>query len=168
MAMWAQRPIVEKHNRYALYHPFAESCASLICDLPNKIATCLFFNTTLYFMTNLRRSGGAFFTYILFMFTTILTVSMFFRMVGSLSSTIEQTMVPVSMVIIIFSAYTGVIIPVKDMVTWLGWLRRLNPIAYAYPRALNGTRADSIKHYVLKYLACGYSIVRTPAKSRSI
>jgi ATP-binding cassette subfamily G (WHITE) protein 2 (PDR) len=132
MAMWAQRPIVEKHNRYALYHPFAESCASLICDLPNKIATCLFFNTTLYFMTNLRRSGGAFFTYILFMFTTILTMSMFFRMVGSLSSTIEQTMVPVSMVIIIFSAYTGVIIPVKDMVTWLGWLRRLNPIAYAY------------------------------------
>ncbi|KAF1849694.1 pleiotropic drug resistance protein, ABC superfamily [Cucurbitaria berberidis CBS 394.84] len=132
MAMWAQRPIVEKHNRYALYHPFTESCASLICDLPNKVATCIFFNTTLYFMSNLRRTAGAFFTYMVFMFATILAMSMFFRMVGSLSSTLEQTMVPVSMVILIFSAYTGFIIPVKDMISWLSWLRRLNPIAFAY------------------------------------
>ncbi|KAF2142292.1 uncharacterized protein K452DRAFT_226952 [Aplosporella prunicola CBS 121167] len=132
MAMWAQRPIVEKHNRYAFYHPFTESCASLICDLPNKILTCIMFNTTLYFMTNLRMTAGAFFTYLLFIFTTILTMSMFFRMVGSLSRTIEQTMVPVSMVILLFSAYTGFIIPVKDMVPWLSWLRRLNPIAFAY------------------------------------
>jgi ATP-binding cassette subfamily G (WHITE) protein 2 (PDR) len=41
-------------------------------------------------------------------------------------------MVPSSMVILIFSAYTGYIIPIKDMVPWLDWLRRLNPIAFAY------------------------------------
>lgn len=130
--MWAQRPIVEKHNRYALYHPFAESLASLICDLPNKLATCIMFNVALYFMTNLRRTAGAFFTYMLFVFATVLTMSMFFRTVGSLSKTLDQTMVPCSMVIIVFSCYTGFIIPVKDMVPWLAWLRRLNPIAYAY------------------------------------
>ncbi|KAF1961950.1 AtrD, ABC-transporter [Byssothecium circinans] len=117
ITMWAQRPI---------------SFASLICDLPNKLATCIMFNTTLYFMTNLRRTPGAFFTYLVFIFATVLTMSMFFRTVGSLSKTMEQTMVPCSMVIIVFSCYTGFIIPVKDMVPWLGWLRRLNPIAYAY------------------------------------
>lgn len=132
MAMWAQRPIVEKHSRYAFYHPFTESCASLICDLPNKLATCIMFNTTLYFMSNLRRTAGAFFTYFVLILITTLTMSMFFRMVGSLSRTIEQTMVPISMVIVIFSAYTGFIIPVNDMVPWLSWLRWLNPIAFAY------------------------------------
>jgi len=130
--MWAQRPIVEKHHRYAFYRPFTESIASIICDLPTKLATAVMFNITLYFMTNLRRSAGAFFTYLVFMFATILTMSMFFRTVGSLSRTVEQSMVPSSMFILIFSAYTGYIIPIKDMVSWLAWLRRLNPIAFAY------------------------------------
>jgi ATP-binding cassette subfamily G (WHITE) protein 2 (PDR) len=130
--MWAQRPIVEKHHRYAFYRPFTESIASIICDLPNKLATAIMFNVPLYFLTNLRRSAGAFFTYLIFMIVTILTMSMFFRTVGSLSKTVEQSMVPSSMVILIFSAYTGYIIPVKDMVPWLAWLRRLNPIAFAY------------------------------------
>ena len=111
MTMWAQRPIVEKHNRYALYHPFVESLASLICDLPNKLATCIMFNVAVDFMTNLRRTAGAFFTYLLFMSATMMTIPMFFRTVGSLSKTMEQTMVPCSMVIIIFSCYTGYILP---------------------------------------------------------
>ncbi|KAF2818778.1 AtrD, ABC-transporter [Ophiobolus disseminans] len=127
-----ERPIVEKHSRYALYHPFTESLASFICDLPNKLATCIMFNVTVYFMTNLRRTAGAFFTFLLFVFATVLTMSMFFRTVGSLSKTMEQTMVPCSMIIIVFTCYTGYVIPIKDMVPWLGWLRRLNPIAYAY------------------------------------
>lgn len=132
MTMWAQRPIVEKHNRYALYHPFTESCASFICDLPNKLMTCIMFNTIVYFMTNLRRTASAFFTYFVFIIATVLTMSMFFRTIGSLSRTLEQTMVPVSMIILIFSAYTGFIIPINDMVPWLSWLRWLNPISYAY------------------------------------
>lgn len=130
--MWAQRPIVEKHHRYAFYRPFTESIASYMCDQPNKLATAITFNVTLYFMTNLRRSAGAFFTYLLIMVATILTMSMYFRTVGSLSKTHAQSMVPSSMLILLFSAYTGYIIPVKDMVPWLAWFRRLNPVAYAY------------------------------------
>lgn len=44
----------------ALYHPFAEAIASMICDLPAKILTSVGFNLVLYFMTNLRREVGAF------------------------------------------------------------------------------------------------------------
>lgn len=130
--MWAQRPIVEKHHRYAFYRPFTDSIATIVCDLPNKLATAIMFNIPLYFMTNLRRSAGAFFTYLVFITATILTMSMFFRTVGSLSRTVEQSMIPCSAFILIFSAYTGYIIPVKDMVPWLAWIRRINPIAYAF------------------------------------
>ncbi|KAF4624221.1 hypothetical protein G7Y89_g13953 [Cudoniella acicularis] len=60
-----ERPIVEKHDRYAYYYPFTEGVTSMLCDLPNKLATSILFNLTLYFMTNLRRTVPAFF-YILY------------------------------------------------------------------------------------------------------
>ncbi|EEB98869.1 hypothetical protein MPER_01548, partial [Moniliophthora perniciosa FA553] len=68
LSLFEQRPIVEKHARMALYHPFAEAIASMLCDLPTKIITALLTNITLYFMVNLRRTAGAFFTYLLFSF----------------------------------------------------------------------------------------------------
>lgn len=132
LTMWAQRPIVEKHARYAFYHPFVEGIASIWCDLPNKVATSILFNVCVYFMTNLRRTSTGFFIFYLFVFLTIMTMSMFFRMVGSLSKTIEQTMAPMAVVILIFIVYTGFVVPVNDMVHWLSWLRLLNPMAFAY------------------------------------
>ncbi|KAJ6436823.1 ATP-binding cassette, subfamily G (WHITE), member 2, PDR [Purpureocillium lavendulum] len=69
MTLYAQRPIVEKQAKYAFYHPFAEAIASMICDLPNKVLTALGFNLALYFMTNLRRTPGHFFVFLLFAFT---------------------------------------------------------------------------------------------------
>ncbi|KAI0142916.1 ABC-2 type transporter-domain-containing protein [Xylariaceae sp. FL1272] len=127
-----QRPIVEKHHRYAFYHPFTEALASVICDLPNKIITSIFFHVSLYFLTNLRRDVAAFLTYYLFNFIVFFTMSCLFRMIGSLSKTIEQTMAPVSVVVVILIAYTGFVIPVSYMVPWLAWLRFLNPLAYTY------------------------------------
>ena len=130
--MWAQRPIVEKHHRYAFYHPFTEGVTSMICDLPNKLATSVMFHVTLYFMTNLRRSAGAFFTYFVFNVFIVLTMSMAFRTLGSLSRTLEQTMAPASIMVLLSIAYTGFVIPVSYMKPWLAWFRRVNPIAYAY------------------------------------
>lgn len=130
--MWAQRPIVEKHHRYAFYHPFAEALSSLLCDLPTKLATSIMFNITLYFMTNLRRSAAAFFTFWLFQFFIVLTMSMWFRTLGAISRTMEQTMAPGSIVVFLCIAYTGFVIPVAYMKPWLAWFRWINPVAYTY------------------------------------
>lgn len=61
LTLYAQRPIIEKHSRYALYHPSAESYASMLTDLPYKIGNTIVFNCILYFMTNLNRQPGNFF-----------------------------------------------------------------------------------------------------------
>lgn len=132
LTMWAHRPVVEKHHRYILYRPAAEACASIVCDLPNKIITTVMFNIPIYFMTNLRRTVSAWFIYLLFCFVTVVTMSMFFRMVGSASRTSAQTMAPVAMLILLFITYAGFVVPSVYMVPWLGWFRWLNPIAYAY------------------------------------
>lgn len=62
----------------------------MICDLPNKILTAIGFNLTLYFMTNLRRTPGHFFVFLLFSFTCTLTMSMYFRCIAALSRTFPQ------------------------------------------------------------------------------
>ncbi|KAK4892312.1 Multidrug resistance protein [Elasticomyces elasticus] len=74
MSLYAKRKIIEKHNRYALYHPSAESLASTIVDLPNKVLNALAMNLTLYFLTNLRRALGPFFFFFLISFTMTLAV----------------------------------------------------------------------------------------------
>ncbi|KAL7621630.1 Multidrug resistance protein [Parahypoxylon ruwenzoriense] len=132
LTMWAQRPIVEKQHRYAFYHPFTEGLASMICDLPFKLTNSFVFHIPLYFLSNLRRTGGAFFTYWLFMFVTVLTMSPIFRTVGSISRTMEQTMAPNSTLVVLAIIYTGFVIPPSYMKPWLGWFRWVNPMAYTY------------------------------------
>lgn len=79
LTLYAQRPIVEKQSRYAFYHPSAEAYASVLVDLPVKIANTLSFNSVFYFMTNLNRSPGPFFFYLLVVFSLVLAMSGFFR-----------------------------------------------------------------------------------------
>ena len=79
LTQYSQRPIVEKHARYAFYHASAESFASIMVDMPYKISNSILFNVTLYFMTNLNRDAGAFFFYLLVSFIMVLAMSGIFR-----------------------------------------------------------------------------------------
>ena len=130
--LWEQRPIVEKHYRYALFEPFADAIASMISDLPNKICLTIFFNIPVYFLTNLRRTPGAFFTYVLFSFTCLLTMSMIFRTIGSSSTTLAGSMAPAAVFMLILMIYTGFTLPIFYMHPWFRWLNYLDPVAYCF------------------------------------
>lgn len=132
LALYAQRPIVEKHSRYALYRPLSEAISSIICDLPSKILSTLAFNLPLYFMANLRGGASYFFIYLLFGFTTTLTMSMILRTIGQTSKTVHQALVPAAIFIIGLVIYAGFVLPTQYMKGWLRWLIYINPIAYAY------------------------------------
>lgn len=132
LTLYAQRPIVEKQSKYAFYHPFSEAIASMICDLPNKIASSIMFNITLYFLTHLRRTPGAFFTFYLFSFVVVLTMSMIFRMIGALSKTLAQAMAPAAVFILGLVIYTGFTVPIRDMHPWFRWINYIDPVAYAF------------------------------------
>lgn len=120
----------------------------MICDLPNKVLTSLGFNLVLYFMTNLRRTPGHFFVFLLFTFTCTLTMSMYFRCIAALSRSLPevktspaylyksvlifQALAPASLFSLALAIYTGFSIPIKDMAPWFRWLNHLNPVAYAF------------------------------------
>ncbi|KAF2995891.1 hypothetical protein E8E13_004640 [Curvularia kusanoi] len=132
MSLYAKREIVEKHNRYALYHPSAEAMASMIMDLPYKILNSLAVNCTLYFMAGLRRDAGAFFFFYLIAFTTTLSMSMFFRLFASMTKTIAQALAPSSIILLCLVLYTGFAIPVRYMRGWASWIRWINPVSYGF------------------------------------
>ncbi|WPH01081.1 Hypothetical protein R9X50_00391600 [Acrodontium crateriforme] len=132
LTLYAQRPIVEKHSRYALYHPSAEAFASMLTDMPYKIANAIIFNITLYFMTNLRREPGAFFFFFFISFITTLTMSMLFRTIASVSRTLSQAMAPAAIIILAIVMFTGFAIPTTYMHGWCRWINYIDPVAYSF------------------------------------
>ncbi|KAK8098039.1 ABC transporter CDR4-like protein 3 [Apiospora kogelbergensis] len=132
LTLYAQRPIVEKQSRYAMYHPSAEAVASMITDLPYKIMNTIVYNLILYFMTNLRREAGAFFFFLLISFSVVLAMSMIFRTIASSSRTLSQAMVPAALLILALVIFTGFVIPIDYMLDWCRWINYLDPLAYAF------------------------------------
>ena len=132
LTLYAQRPIVEKHSRYALYHPSAEAFASMLTDMPYKIINAITFNLVLYFMTNLRREPGAFFFFVLISFTLTLVMSMFFRSIAALSRSLVQALAPAAILILGLIMYTGFTIPPNYMLGWSKWIRYINPVSYGF------------------------------------
>lgn len=130
MTLYAKRKVVEKHARYAFYHPSAEALSAMVVDLPYKIVNGVLLNTLLYFMSNLRREPGAFFYFLLFSLTITLCMSMMFRLIGSVTKTIAQALAPASIVLMGLVLYCGFTIPVAYLQDWLGWIRWINPIYY--------------------------------------
>ncbi|EXA30453.1 ATPase [Fusarium oxysporum f. sp. pisi HDV247] len=130
ISLYAKRKIVEKHARYALYHPSAEALSAIVVDLPYKIVNVLITNITLYFMGNLRRETGPFFFFLLVIFTTVMTMSMLFRLIASVTKSIAQAMAPAAIILLGLVLYTGFTIPTQYMRSWIKWCRWANPIFY--------------------------------------
>ncbi len=132
LTLYAQRPIVEKHTRYALYHPSAEAFASMLTDMPYKICNAIVFNLTLYFLTNLRRTPSAFFFFLLISFVLTLVMSMLFRTIASVSRTLSQALAPAAILILAIVIYTGFAIPTRYMLGWSRWINYIDPVAYGF------------------------------------
>lgn len=104
----------------------------MIMELPNKICSNLFLNIPLYFLANLRREPGPFFTFLLFGFASTLVISMVLRTLGHITRSVYQALAPYAVIVSGFVIYTGFVLPIRSMQGWLRWLEYLNPISYSY------------------------------------
>jgi hypothetical protein len=68
------RPILRKQTSYSMYRPSAIAVANTIADLPFSAARVLVFNLPVYFMSNLSRTAGGFWTFHLFNYLAYLTM----------------------------------------------------------------------------------------------
>ncbi|TID20447.1 hypothetical protein CANINC_003564 [Pichia inconspicua] len=132
MSLYEARPIVEKHKKMAFYHPSADAFASIITELPTKLATCIGFNLIYYFMVNFRRNAGRFFFYLLLNFSGTLVMSHIFRSIGSSFKTQSESMVPAAVLLTAMVIYTGFVLPTPSMRGWSRWINYIDPVSYVF------------------------------------
>jgi ATP-binding cassette subfamily G (WHITE) protein 2 (SNQ2) len=59
-SLFTQRPVVVRHTKVAMYHPFIEAAALTIVDIPMTFFTIMIFSVILYFMVGFQASAGQF------------------------------------------------------------------------------------------------------------
>ncbi|KAL5362246.1 ABC-2 type transporter-domain-containing protein [Aspergillus floccosus] len=121
LTLYAQRGIVEKHDRYAFYHPSCEAIASALMDMPYKVLNTIVFNLII-----------SFFFYLFTSFLAVLAMSGIFRTIGSASRTLSQAMVPAAVLILALVMFTGFVIPIDYMLGWSRWINYIDPMAYVF------------------------------------
>ncbi|OBA23628.1 pleiotropic drug resistance protein PDR [Metschnikowia bicuspidata var. bicuspidata NRRL YB-4993] len=132
MSLFESRPIVEKHKKYALYRPSADALASIVSELPTKLAMSTIFNFTFYFMVNFRREPGRFFFYWMFCGLCTLTMSHMFRSLGAVSTSLAGAMTPATVILLAMVIFTGFVIPTPSMLGWSRWIQYINPVSYVF------------------------------------
>ena len=58
--LFAHRPLVLRHQKAAMYHPFIEAAAMTLVDIPITVATLTVYSILLYFVVGLQESAGQF------------------------------------------------------------------------------------------------------------
>lgn len=69
-ASFTGRPVLTKHKSFALYHPAAFCFAQIAADIPILLVQISNFSLILYFMVDLTRTAGDFFTFWIILFAT--------------------------------------------------------------------------------------------------
>ncbi|KAI4945647.1 hypothetical protein J4E91_007990 [Alternaria rosae] len=130
--LYAQRPIVEKHNSYAFYHPSTEAIAGIVADIPVKFIQAVVFNIILYFLAQLRYTAGQFFLFFVVTYMATFVMAAIFRTTAAVTKTASQAMAGAGVLVLILVIYTGFVIRIPEMPDWFGWIRWINPIFYAF------------------------------------
>ncbi|KAH6838399.1 ABC-2 type transporter-domain-containing protein [Chaetomium sp. MPI-CAGE-AT-0009] len=144
-SVYERRAVVRKHASWALYRPSADALSNLLVDTPVKfwLATC--FNLILYFLAGLSATASQFFIFFLVVFSATMAMSMLFRTVAAASTTLAQAMAISGFLILAFVTYTGFVLPAPSMPPWFGWIRHVNPLAYAF-EALLANQAHGVSY----------------------
>ncbi|KAI6133706.1 pleiotropic drug resistance ABC transporter [Pisolithus croceorrhizus] len=130
------RPIVNKQTSFGFYRPAAIVLANFFADIPIAAVRVFIFNVIVYFMTNLARSAGGFWTFHLFVYTGYLALQGFFRTLGLLCVNFDSAFRLVAVFVPNLMQYTGYTIPTFNMKRWLFWIYYINPLSYAWGGAM--------------------------------
>ncbi|PPQ68464.1 hypothetical protein CVT24_005561 [Panaeolus cyanescens] len=131
-ALFAQRPIVLRHEKAAMYHPLVEALALTLVDIPFTFITIVLFTVIIYFIVKLQQSAKQFFTYFVFIFGVAISMKAFFRGLAAAFGAEAPAQAVAGVMILVLSLYTGYQIPRPSMIGALRWLSYINPLLYGF------------------------------------
>ncbi|KAF8888618.1 pleiotropic drug resistance ABC transporter [Infundibulicybe gibba] len=131
-ALYKQRPIVLRHQKAAMYHPFTEALALTVVDMPITFFTTAVFGILIYFLVGLQQSAAQFFIFFLFLFVMSVTMKAWFRAIASAFKSEASAQAFSGIMLLILVIYTGYTIPKTTMIGALRWLTYINPLRYGF------------------------------------
>lgn len=126
------RGIVNKHKAYAFHRPSALWIGQIFVDQAFGVPRILVFSVIVYFMTNLFRTGGAFFMFFLFILTGNVAMTLFFRIIGCVSPDFDYAVKFAVATITLLITTSGYIIQYQSQKVWLRWIFWINPLGLMF------------------------------------
>jgi ATP-binding cassette, subfamily G (WHITE), member 2, PDR len=142
-----QLPTVEKHARLALYTPFSAFISAIACGILTKLINASIMSFTVYFIANLRREPRAVFIFWSFILTLSLTMSSIFRTLAVLTRNTSMAMFLGCLLLVVFTACSGLPSPVRVTHDWLRWIGYIDPFGYTF-------EALMINEFSRRYFPC--------------
>ncbi|KZT04946.1 pleiotropic drug resistance ABC transporter [Laetiporus sulphureus 93-53] len=131
-ALFGQRPIVLRHSKAAMYHPFVEALALTLVDLPISAVTAICFAIILYFVVRLQQTAAQFFIFLLITYSMTLTMKAWFRAIAAAFRSAAPAQAVAGLSTLVLTLYTGYTIPQPSMIGALRWITYINPLKYGF------------------------------------
>ena len=146
------RPILQKHKGYSLYHPSAEALASTIANFPFRLFGLTCFLIILFFLSNLHRTASTFFIVYLFLVMCAEAINGLFEMIASGCDTIAQANSIAGILMMAISMYSTYMIQAPSIHPWFIWISYILPIRYSFESMLNA-------EFHGRHMGCGGTLV---------
>ncbi|KAL8822796.1 MAG: hypothetical protein Q9191_006477 [Dirinaria sp. TL-2023a] len=131
-AAFASRPIMLKHKSFSFHRPAAYAIAQTVVDAPLVLVQVFIFDVVVYWMAGLSRTASQFFISLLILWIITMNMYAFFRMVGSMTKSLDIATRITGLSVQILVVYTGYLIPPAKMHPWFKWLIWINPVQYGF------------------------------------
>ncbi|KAI0076391.1 pleiotropic drug resistance ABC transporter [Panus rudis PR-1116 ss-1] len=131
-SLFAQRPVVLRQSRAAMYHPFVESLSTTLVDVPKMAIILTFFSVVLYFLVDLRQDAAACFIFTLYVFSMTIILQALFRSMAAAAKSPAPAQTVGGFFTLVLIIYTGYTIPQPSMIGALRWISYINPLKYGF------------------------------------
>ncbi|TDZ36627.1 Brefeldin A resistance protein [Colletotrichum spinosum] len=129
------RTTIERQRVFAFYRPSAVVIARMLLDFPLILIMTVLFCMPTYFLAQFDMVASKFWIYTLMVYTATFCLTTMYRMFASLSSTVDDAVRFVGVMLNIMFILTGYVIPkpalLRDSI-WFGWIYYVNPVAYGF------------------------------------
>lgn len=137
------RAVVNKHKAYAFHRPSALWIAQIMVDQAFAASQILVFSVIVYFMANLHRSAGAFFTFYLMILAGTIAMTLFFRTLACISADFDVAIKFAVVIITFFVTTSGYLIQYQSEKVWLRWIYWINALGLAFSAMLENEFGNS-------------------------
>jgi ATP-binding cassette subfamily G (WHITE) protein 2 (SNQ2) len=134
---FAGRPVLAKHKSFAYYHPAAFCIAQIAADIPILLVQITLFDIVLYWMTGLKATAAAFFTFWFITYLTTFVMTAFFRMCGAAFPNFDAASKVSGFAVSALVTFVGYEQPKPQMHPWFVWIYWINPLAYGFEALLS-------------------------------